>query len=264
MSQALKILFIGFLDGATLLVRLSPNFGKYELVGTAIVMCIVGVAYAIYHLAGSMTVQGDSPDRVEVLLQGVIAAFALSSTTVLGACFLRKVKGSWQDGRFKAAVAIIIFAGLVAGFAIFLYPVNAERPVETDLILRSETTGDVWVIEAERKDESWNFGVDRDTVYLASATILALATFGSLLAVVVSGRPETHKSKRQGVSMMFAGVGAVIILQFLIMYGACCSNFDAGYFFILLLFTVVALAIVASGFALLLDSWFTSPSKTEA
>ena len=98
-------------------------------------MGIVGVAYAIYYLAGSMTMQDGSSDRVEALLQGVIAAFALSSTTVLGACFLRKVKSSWQDGRFKATVAIIIFAGLVAGFAIFMYPVNAERPVETDLIL---------------------------------------------------------------------------------------------------------------------------------
>ena len=158
MSQALKILFIGFLDGATLLVSLSPNFGKYELVGTAIVMGIVGVVYGINHLAGSMTMQDGSSDSVEALLQGVIAAFALSSTTVLGAYLLWKAKGSWQDGRFKAAVAIIIFAGLVASVAIFLYPVNAERPVETDLILRSETTGDVWVIEAERKDESWNFG----------------------------------------------------------------------------------------------------------
>ena len=264
MSQASKILFIGFLDGATLLVSLSPNFGKYELVGTAIVMGIVGVVYGVNHLAGSMTTQDGSSDRVEAFLQGVIAVFALPSTTVLGAYLLQKAKGSWRDGWFKATVAIIISAGLVAGAITFMYPVDTERSVETDLILRSETTGDVWVIEAERKDESWNFGVDRDTVYLASATILALATFGSVLAVVVSGRPETHKPKRQGASMMFAGVGAVIILQFLIMYGACCSNFDAGYFFILLLFTATALAIVASGFALLLDSWFTSLSKTEA
>ena len=106
-------------------------------------------------------------------------------------------------------------------------------------------------------------GVDRDTVYLASATILALATFGSVLAVVVSGRPEIHKPKGQGASMMFAGVGAVIILQFLIMYGACCSNFDAGYFFILLLFTAVALVIVVGGFARVIDSLLKDPSKPQ-
>ena len=256
-------MFIGFLDGATLLANLSPNFGKYELVGTAIVMGIVGVVYGVHHLAGSMTMQDGSSDSVEALLQGVLAAFALSSTTVLGAYFLWKAKGSWRDEQFEATVAIIISAGLVAGAIAFMYPMDTELLVKADLIFLSETTGDVWVIEAERKDKGWNLGVERDTVYLASATIIGLSTFGSLLAVRISGKPETLKHRKQAFGMISAGVGAVILLQFFIMYGACCSNFDAGHFFLLLLFTVAALVIVASGFARVIDSWFKDLSKLQ-
>ena len=123
------------------------------------------------------------------------------------------------------------------------------------LVIRSETTGDIWVIEAERKDDDWGVGVKRDTVYLASATIVGLATFGSLVTIRVFGKPETRGRRKAGSIAMFAGAGIVISYQSFLMYIACCGSINVEYFTGLLMLTVAALISISIGFVLILDSW---------
>ena len=227
MSQTPKIIpFIGFLDGATLLVSLFPNFGKYELVGTAIVMGIVGVVYGVHHLAFGMIMQDGSPGRAETLSLVVVTAFVLSYIAFRLGGGLRKAKGSWRGMSLKAA-ATTILAGLLLVAVAYPYPVDSERLPEVDVILRSETTGDVWVIEAEREDNDWEISVERDTVYLASATIVGLATFGSLLSVRVLGSPKTLKPRKRGFFIISIGVGMTIGFQSILMHKACCGSISA-------------------------------------
>ena len=139
---------------------------------------------------------------------------------------------------------------------------NSAEPGRHSLVIGSETTGDVWVIEVERKDDNWKVDVERDTAYLASATIVALATFGSLVSIRVFGNPETLKSRTWGFGMIFGGVVAVIIFQSLLMYGACCGSISATGFSCFLLWTVAAIIAIVYGSILILDSGLNDPSKT--
>ena len=54
------------------------------------------------------------------------------------------------------------------------------------------------MIEVERKDDNWKIDVDRGTVYLASATIISLATFGSLVTVRVIGESQNPQTQNAG------------------------------------------------------------------
>ena len=223
-------------------------------------MGAAGAVYAVHHLAYGMIMQGGPPGRAETLSLMVMAAFVLSYTAFRFGDGLRKAKGSWS-GRLLKAVATTVFAGLILVAVAYPYPVDSERSPEVDVILRSETTDEVWVVEAERKDDGWELDVKRDTMYLASATIIGLATFGSLVTVRILGDPITLKLRTQGFFMMYVGVIVVIICQSFLMYGACCGNISVigfiGYFGV----TVVALLSITIGAAQILALWLKDSSN---
>ena len=290
MPQISKILFIGFLTGAMLLVDLPSNRGIRVLVEVGIIMGAASAVYAVHHLAYGMIMQGGPPGRAETLSLMVMTAFVLSYIAFHFGGGLQKEKGSWS-GRLLKAVATTVFAGLVLVAVAYPYPVDSERLPEVDVILRSETTDEVWVIEAEREDDDWEIGVERDTVYLASATIIALATFGSLVTIRVLGKPKIpklrihkpkiskprihklriHKPKistlkNWGLGLTSGGSGSVILSQSFLMYGACCDNINMTMFIGFFVMTMVALLVVAFGFALIRDSEPTNeedPSSTQ-
>ena len=179
------------------------------LVEIGIVIGAAGAIYALHHVAFGMIMQGDPPGRAATLSLVVVMVFILSYIAFRLGGILRKAKGSWRGRSLKAAVTTIL-AGLVLVTVAYPYPVDSERPSEVDLVLRSETTGDIWVIEAERADYDWQVEVGRDTVYLASTTIVGLATFGSLVSVRIIGKPKTHGYRTLGLVLMYIGALTVI------------------------------------------------------
>ena len=272
MSQISKIAFIGFLTGAIPLVGLPSNPGR-RVLEIGIITGVASAVCAFHYLIYSMIIQGDSPGRAETLSLVIAAVFFISYFAFrcggalwkakgswhgkpLVARVLRKAKGSWHGKPFKAATVTTILAWLILVAVTYPYPADSERPTEVDFILRSETTGEVWVIEAERADDDWPVEVGRDTVYLASATIVGLATFGSLLSVRVLGSPKTLKPRKRGFFIISIGVGMTIGFQSILMHKACCGSISAVLFDCLFLATVVALVLIACGFSLIRDSWF--------
>ena len=65
--------------------------------------------------------------------------------------------------------------------------------------------------------------LDRNTIYQSSATVLALALFGSVLAFRFGGQQRTEGIRRSGAILMFIGAFLIAIMCVLLMIYACCS-----------------------------------------
>ena len=222
----------------------------------SIIMGAAAVVYVIHHLAFGMIMQDGPPDRAETLSLWVVTVFAISYIAFRLGGVLLKAKGSGRDRSLKAAVATTVLAGLVLIAVAYPHSVDPEQPSEVNLILRSEIAGDIWVIETKKADDVWPVEVGRDTVYLASATIVGLATFGSLVTIRILGTPKTREARKWGAVMMFSGVVGVIGYQSFLMYIACCSSINASQFAGFLWLTVGVLVSIALGSGLIMDSWF--------
>ena len=131
---------------------------------------------------------------------------------------------------------------------------NSAGPNQQSSVTGPEATEDIDVIETEWNDYKWEVGVERNTVYLASATIVAFTTFGSLVSVRVFGDPKTLKSRTLGFGMIFSGVLVVIVCQSALMHGACCSGISVTGFSCFFLWTVAAIMSIAYGSILILDA----------
>ena len=248
-----------------LLVNLPSNPGKRVLVETGVVIGGgSGAVYAIHHLAYDMIMQDGPPDSV-MISSLVIAAVFGAFYAVCHFGIPRKVKGISRNKSLIAATAITILAGLVLVAVAYPYPAALEQPSEDDLIFRLNTTEGVWVIEAKRADDHWPVEVERDTVYLASATIVSLATFGSLVTIRILGTSKTREARKWGAVVVFSGVGGVIFYQFFLMHVACCSTINASQFAGFLWLTAAVLMSIALGCGLIIDSGFRDeedPSST--
>ena len=178
---------------------------------------------------------------------------------------MRKAKGISRNRSLIVATVATTIAGLVLVAVAYPYPMDPERPSGDDLIFRLNTTEGVWVIEAKRADDHWPVEVERDTVYLASATIVSLATFGSLVTIRILGTPKTRAARKWGAVVVFSGVGGVIFYQLFLMHIACCSTINASQFAGFLWLTAAALMSIALGCGLIIDSGFRDeedPSST--
>ena len=104
-------------------------------------------------------------------------------------------------------------------------------------------------------EDDWNkdppgIEVDRNTVYMSGATIISLATFGSILGIRIKTDHETSKTRSKGVKCIFGGITAVIILQGSLMITACCTGLDSNVLFGFLILTCLALVFIVAGIAL--------------
>lgn len=88
---------------------------------------------------------------------------------------------------------------------------------------------------------------------MASATIVGLATFGSLVATRVFENPKTANS--WGFAMTFGGVMIVIVYQSYLMYGVCCGGIDSVMFAGLFWSTVFSLTLIIIGYVVARKAW---------
>ncbi len=269
------ISFIGYITGAIPLVSLPPNPVIRVLVEAGIIMGAAGVIYTLHYSIYGMIMQTNPPGGAEILPWVAMLVPIASYVTLRLAGILWKTQGRWSSKPSRITTfTIVLVVGLVLTIVAYPYPAdqsqvysssgnvseehtepNSAEPSRHSLVIRSETTGDVWVIEAERKDDGWELDVKRDTVYLASATIVGFATFGSFVAVRVLGNPKTHGHRKLGSSMMFGGAAIVIIYHSFFMYIACCGSINAEQFTSLIWITITTLIAIASGSILILNSW---------
>ena len=267
------------------LVGLPSNPSKCRPDEVILILSVAVVIYVVHHLAYDIIMPANPPSWAEIPSWVVMMAFVVSYVAFHRAGGLRKTQGR-LGSRLGKIIAFVIAFAVILILAVIAYSclaeldqfqgaspgvdasgeqteLNSAEPGQHSLVIRSETTGDVWVIEVERKDDNWKVDVERDTAYLASATIVALATFGSLVSIRVFGNPETLKSRTWGFGMVFGGVVAVIIFQSFLMYEACCGNINATGFSCFFLWTVVGLIAIAYGSILLRDSELNNPSKID-
>ena len=229
------------------------------------VVCIIVSSIVVFFFYGwiyDAIIPKNQPDTANILSVLVVIAFSGSYVALRWGDLLRKAKGILFGWQFKVG-AITALAGLILIAGTYPYPSDSEQPREVAVIIRSETTEDIWVIEAEQKDSDWRLEIERDTLYLASATIIALATFGSLVTVRFLGYSKTLKTRGHGIILMFGGVIVVIVCQSILMYGACCGSINTMGFVGLFGATAVSLVSITIGFAMILESGLKDSSTPE-
>ena len=211
------------------------------LIEIGIIIGAAGVIYAIHYSAYGMIMQANPSSGAEILSWVAMTVFIVSYAAFRLTASLRKTLSRWSNKSSKINTFAIVFAlGLILVGITLLY-------------LALDQT-------------KWEVSIERDTVYLASATIVGLATFGSLVTVRVIGRPKTHKPRKHGVILMYGGTIVVINYHSLFMYSACCSGINEAQFIILFITTVAALVAIAFGSVLMLDSRLNEekdPSKPD-
>ena len=147
----------------------KPN--KRLLIEGVVVIIFAIIIYFSYGKIYDITIPENQPDAANIFPLVVVIVFCISYVLLRWRDALRKAKYVLTGWPFKVG-SITTLAGLVLIAGTYSYPMDMEQTQEVNMILRSETTGDVWVIEAVREDNDWTVEVERDTVYLASATII--------------------------------------------------------------------------------------------
>lgn len=95
--------------------------------------------------------------------------------------------------------------------------------------------------------------VGPNTIYMSGATIISLATFGSILGIRIKPDHKTSKTQSRGFNYIFGGITAVIVLQGILMILACCVGLNSGFLIGVLILTCVALLAIVAGIAIIHD-----------
>ena len=95
--------------------------------------------------------------------------------------------------------------------------------------------------------------VDPNTLYVSSATLIGLATFGSVLGIKLGKDPTSQKWNYLGIGVISVSVMMVIILQWLTMIYACCMHLNSWAFVIWQFGTLIYLMGIIAGFAFVLE-----------
>ena len=94
-----------------------------------------------------------------------------------------------------------------------------------------------------------------DAIYLSGATLIGLATFGSVIGTrIIKGSKDAQE--RRGAVMMAVGPAGVIVAQGFLMFFACCWVYDTGVFYVLHTLTLVFAIMIIFGFGLIVDALF--------
>ncbi len=91
-----------------------------------------------------------------------------------------------------------------------------------------------------------------DGLYEASAMILALVGFGSIIGVRISSDRTLATTQVSGLILVFGSSSVVIITQVLIMIGVCCFDLTQLTYITYLWITCLALIIMMFGYTLLI------------
>ena len=100
-----------------------------------------------------------------------------------------------------------------------------------------------------------------DAIYLGAATLIGLATFGSVIGTSITKGSKDARVK-SGASMIALGTAGVIGMQGLLMFAACCWGVHTYVVFILVTLTLVFVFITILGFGRIMDELFKRFSKS--
>ena len=99
-----------------------------------------------------------------------------------------------------------------------------------------------------------------DAIYLGGATLIGLATFGSVIGTrLIKGSYDAQEKK--GVVLMFAGPAGLITAQGIIMFFACCFGVNASVFYVLHTITLVFAIITILGLGYIVEALLRSFSS---
>ena len=99
------------------------------------------------------------------------------------------------------------------------------------VLLTSLLGTDAFMVQAaEHNQDSVQVKVNPDAVYLGAATIISLATFGSILGIKVHGIHRYSTKKKIGYLMMGSGVIGIIASQWFLVVQACCKKLSVDEF----------------------------------
>lgn len=99
-----------------------------------------------------------------------------------------------------------------------------------------------------------------DAIYLGAATLIGLATFGSLIgARIVTG--SASKKEERGIRFMVGGATAVIMTQGFAMTYACCWDVNSMVLYALVWITIVSSAVTILGFSQIMEVLLRFHSK---
>ena len=87
-----------------------------------------------------------------------------------------------------------------------------------------------------------------DGIYEATATILALVSFGSVLGVRLSSNKDAAGRQRGGLALVSGGSFLVVIIQASVMVKLCCGSLPASQYIIYIGLTGVALGVIILGY----------------
>ena len=94
--------------------------------------------------------------------------------------------------------------------------------------------------------------MDGDGLYAASATILALVGFGSIIGVRIRSDRTRATTQLSGIILVFGSSSVVILTQVVTMIGLCCLNLNHLTYALYLLITGMTLIIMMVGYILLI------------
>ena len=118
---------------------------------------------------------------------------------------------------------------------------------------------------ADFPDWKWSeVRVNEKTLYASSATLIGLATFGSVLGIKLVKDAKARMTNNVGIIVIFLSVVMLILLQWAIMLKACCLDFDLWELGILHTLTLFCLIGIMVGFVFLLDPLLSHQSSSSA
>lgn len=98
-----------------------------------------------------------------------------------------------------------------------------------------------------------------DAIYLGGATLIGLATFGSVIGIrIIAGKDV--KNERLGAALMLSGVVVVIIAQGALMLYACCWGVSSATFYLLIPLTVICSTLIIVAFGHIVETLLKSHS----
>ena len=99
-----------------------------------------------------------------------------------------------------------------------------------------------------------------DAIYLGGATLIGLATFGSVIGTrLIKGSNDAQE--KRGVVLMFAGLAGLITAQGILMFFACCWRVNTGAFYVWHTITLVFAIITVLGLGYIVEALFRSSSS---
>ena len=99
----------------------------------------------------------------------------------------------------------------------------------------------------------------RGAMYTSGATLIGLATFGSFIGVVITGKNK--EAEYAGAMLMVGSSISVIVTQGIVMLHACCIDWNQTILCTAIIATIICSFLIVCGFAYIAEVLLKSGSK---